>query len=576
MNQQNTAAVLDVLMYVIEKYDGTFSKNTTYQDIVENLQEKNNLSTGEQEMLQVLQANMEEMRNFKVSNPSWKMGGYSTGSGACTFLDGQGNVYIAYRGTGDGEWPDNGIAYGGTDSKQQEEAAKYFEEVIKNLDLQESDHIIITGHSKGGNKSQYVTLTSENRRLIDECYSLDGQGFSDEAVKKMTQSLDYEEQLKKIHGVNGENDYIHKQGNKIVIPEEQTLYIPTPSAKKFENFHEIQYMFKDENGQLQGILNTSDEPCKPGPLAEFSAKLAEDISALPKEEQVGCANAIMQFMEMMEGGMTSLNGGDAEAIDYAIFLKYGLPILIEEIKGTDDSIEEIETIKMLKKILNSPLGSLLETFVQIGDMETLGKMIKSLESFIIQEGGMQNLSEEGWSILIKLYQYIQSLPPEEKEVWKKALKITLEAGGEEVRNFIIDKLQISVKEVERNVQDVGNKAIEEMKFSIMTNVYFATAGISGAKYVDVNYDPEELERLKNRLYNLANKVDNLDKELDYLYMKLLQRDIEQGENVFTCLADLFYLCRADIVIDNGVKVRRYAQRLEYGINMLRKMEERLK
>ena len=59
MNQQNTAAVLDVLMYVIEKYDGTFSKNTTYQDIVENLQEKNNLSTGEQEMLQVLQANME-------------------------------------------------------------------------------------------------------------------------------------------------------------------------------------------------------------------------------------------------------------------------------------------------------------------------------------------------------------------------------------------------------------------------------------------------------------------------------------------------------------------------------------
>ena len=41
---------------------------------------------------------------------------------ACTFSDQNGNVIVAYRGTGKGEWMDNAVGVGGmvTDSPQQE------------------------------------------------------------------------------------------------------------------------------------------------------------------------------------------------------------------------------------------------------------------------------------------------------------------------------------------------------------------------------------------------------------------------------------------------------------------------
>ena len=44
-------------------------------------------------------------------------------------------------------------------------------------------NIIVTGHSKGGNKAQYVTINSKYNDLIDKCFSFDGQGMSPEAIE---------------------------------------------------------------------------------------------------------------------------------------------------------------------------------------------------------------------------------------------------------------------------------------------------------------------------------------------------------------------------------------------------------
>lgn len=40
--------------------------------------------------------------------------------------------------------------------------------------LESYDSITVTGHSKGGNKAQYVTVLSDK---VDRCISMDGQGF---------------------------------------------------------------------------------------------------------------------------------------------------------------------------------------------------------------------------------------------------------------------------------------------------------------------------------------------------------------------------------------------------------------
>ena len=43
------------------------------------------------------------------------------------------------------------------------------------------DSITVTGHSKGGNKAQYVTVLSDK---VDRCISMDGQRFSQEFLNQ--------------------------------------------------------------------------------------------------------------------------------------------------------------------------------------------------------------------------------------------------------------------------------------------------------------------------------------------------------------------------------------------------------
>ncbi|MFR1474249.1 MAG: Mbeg1-like protein [Hydrogeniiclostridium mannosilyticum] len=84
---------------------------------------------------------------------------------------------MVYRGTGDGEWLDNGLGMTQASTRQQEEAARYFDYVVEHNGLNGSDDITVTGHSKGGNKSQYVTVNSEYKDYIDQCISWMDRAF---------------------------------------------------------------------------------------------------------------------------------------------------------------------------------------------------------------------------------------------------------------------------------------------------------------------------------------------------------------------------------------------------------------
>src|SRR5699024_6249914 len=89
--------------------------------------------------------------------------------------DDPGHAVVVFRGTsGKDEWIDNAIGLGVSDTERQKAALDY----IENLPY---DNITVAGHSKGGNKAQYVTVLSDK---VDRCISMDGQGFSQEFIDK--------------------------------------------------------------------------------------------------------------------------------------------------------------------------------------------------------------------------------------------------------------------------------------------------------------------------------------------------------------------------------------------------------
>jgi len=115
---------------------------------------------------------------------------------------------IAFRGTGPAyaAWDDN--CQGGylTDTDMQKEALAFAQDCAERY-----DDITVTGHSKGGNMAQYVTVLMGDE--VDRCVSFDGQGFGDEFLIKYAWQI--AENRDKIRSVCAYNDYVNILMNPI-------------------------------------------------------------------------------------------------------------------------------------------------------------------------------------------------------------------------------------------------------------------------------------------------------------------------------------------------------------------------
>jgi hypothetical protein len=121
---------------------------------------------------------------------------------ASCFVDADGNATVAFRGTGGTmeAWKDNVQGENVTDTDMQEAAARFVSD-----DCGAYSDITVTGHSKGGNLAQYVTVTEGDR--IDRCVSYDGQGFSDKFIEKYADEI--EAYSGKIKSISAYNDYVN-------------------------------------------------------------------------------------------------------------------------------------------------------------------------------------------------------------------------------------------------------------------------------------------------------------------------------------------------------------------------------
>ena len=139
---------------------------------------------------------------------------YDNKSKGYCYVSKSGDAYVTFRGTdstdGGIEWKDNVEGLGLTDTTCQKKALNY----IENLQY---DNITVCGHSKGGNKAQYVTITSDK---VNRCISMDGQGFSKEFIDKY--SAEIEQKGKLIKNYSYKDDFVHILMN--YVPNSQQIY----------------------------------------------------------------------------------------------------------------------------------------------------------------------------------------------------------------------------------------------------------------------------------------------------------------------------------------------------------------
>lgn len=198
---------------------------------------------------------------------------------ACCFVkESNGNVedvVAVFRGTSGGnEWKDDLMMANAVSSETMDDAAIY----IKNLPEKYGNNITVTGHSKGGNKAQYVTIVTDR---IGRCVSFDGQGFSKEFLEFYSARI--EERKSIITSISAEHDFV----NSLLFPIAGDIkYIKADFDKKFGLNHCPNKVF-NSNGEL------NEEVEQPAFLSRLISYLTKYSSATVSDSTL---NAILEII----------------------------------------------------------------------------------------------------------------------------------------------------------------------------------------------------------------------------------------------------------------------------------------
>lgn len=244
---------------------------------------------------------LEMIENSVLATPIlslYTVGDYviSDGLNVCTFISPSDEVSIVFRGTGKDEWTDNGEGLSGIPQRntyftydrsgditsavtvidysttRQAEALNWFNMTAAMNSWTENTHITVSGHSKGGNKAQYITINSD---IIRKCFSFDGQGFSPEAVDYTKNKLGkkFDSRQSKIKSLSAYNDFVSVLGEQMCKSDSIYLFDAPAGAWNPIAYHYPEAIL-DENGTLR-------EERMQGDISRFIESVSDDLEALP-------------------------------------------------------------------------------------------------------------------------------------------------------------------------------------------------------------------------------------------------------------------------------------------------------
>lgn len=234
--------------------------------------------------------------------------GYDDNAKGSCYVSSSGEAYVTFRGTsGAKEWKDDAEGLGVSDTECQKWALDYIESLPY-------DNITVVGHSKGGNKAQYVTILSDK---VDRCVSMDGQGFSKEFIDKYWAEI--EENGSKITNYSYKSDYVHILMN--YVPGAKQVYCDgTNTGKECHNPNGMLKISYDKKNKKWNVTydETSENPGMTY-LHEFTCFLANNMPADERQrvgEYLGCILAMA-----LAGGVYYINGKRYDKSNILDFIK---------------------------------------------------------------------------------------------------------------------------------------------------------------------------------------------------------------------------------------------------------------
>lgn len=295
-------------------------------------------------------------RNLRMKN----VDSYIKGMRFACFVDDENNATVVFRGTATvNEWKDNGEGAYKYETIEQVDALNF----INSL---EYDNITVTGHSKGGNNAQYVTVLSPK---ITRCISVNGQGFSDEFVSKYKEEIN--QNYSKVISINAKYDYVNCLFNSIAG---KCCYIQTETQINPFDYHKANILL-DENGDLRRETN---EAIFSEIINRFSISL---ISGLPKDIEYLIVSGIINTIELILCKGVNYNIIKA-AGEYLIMFCYENCFDYREIFNITYAVLEV---LILPLIFWSDLVSIEET----NSKELLSSVIKKIQ--IVSNGVIRKL-----------------------------------------------------------------------------------------------------------------------------------------------------------------------------------------
>lgn len=489
------SAILSTYVYMDEQSTQYAGKSLDW--ILENMPSKVKESDNYKAVLAAVKSNP-NLGSLKLVSQSMCEGSDPKLIIACTFQDSSGNLYVVYRGTGDGKWVDNGIGIANESSQMQQAANEYFDHVVESLELDtnQSGRLIVTGHSKGGNEAQYVTLNSEYGYLVDNCYSIDGQGFSQAAIDHFIDLYGedyYYRQLNKMYSINGENDYVHDLGI-VVIPEDHTYFVETPDANDMGGYHDIKNMLDGAGLNWYGVdKNGNIISAEQGPIGKFAKALSDKMQNLDQDDIEDCAITIMSFIELFMpyngemGGEYKVGTGDRSFMtveEFMGFLAHGIPLLAETLLLTEEG----------RNIVIDAIKSGIQS--------------------IYDEYGVMGVIATGFITILLL-------PP----ILEFVGAVVIVAN---IIDFCIDfvnKIQDISEKVKQFVSDVKDAFV----YAVNKIVAWYKSHTAGYKYANANpqitVDTYKLKNYAQRIAQVNTRISKLDSRLDSLYWSVGLRDL---------------------------------------------------
>ena len=282
-------------------------------------------------------------------------------------------VIFVYRGTARYEWLDNADAFLKEASTLQLHALDFFNETILKNGYDKDYTIYVTGHSKGGNKAQFVTIASPY--LVTECINFDGQGFSKQFCEKYADEIKAKASI--ITTIAAHSDYVSPLGNSIAsssiyyktnqdgtdfkakTPSGQALNILSHSGGLGALFNFLDAHSPGAVFHVEGLITSlNDKVAKPCLVSRHLSQLSSYImNSCTNTDKKDCFYTIMSILSYtMNDADTSMVISDEEAIFSFDDVMRGLDVFISSARKMGFHFIAL-AVSLLKKLLAAAKGA---------------------------------------------------------------------------------------------------------------------------------------------------------------------------------------------------------------------------